>query len=43
MTIEKIMEIRDEKKKTYALFYMDLDFFKPVNERSKGIVNTQFL
>ena len=22
---EKIMEIRDEKKKTYALFYMDLD------------------
>ena len=29
---EKIMEIRDEKKKTYALFYMDLDFFKPVND-----------
>lgn len=29
---EKIMEIRDEKKKPYALFYMDLDFFKPVND-----------
>lgn len=29
---EKMMEIRDEKKKTYALFYMDLDFFKPVND-----------
>ena len=29
---EKMMEIRDEKKKPYALFYMDLDFFKPVND-----------
>ena len=29
---EKMMEIRDEKKKTYALFYMDLDLFKPVND-----------
>lgn len=27
-----MMEIRDEKKKPYALFYMDLDFFKPVND-----------
>ena len=29
---EKMMEIRDEKKKPYALFYMDLDLFKPVND-----------
>lgn len=29
---EKMMKIRDEKKKPYALFYMDLDFFKPVND-----------
>ena len=29
---EKMMEIRDEKKTRYALFYMDLDFFKPVND-----------
>ena len=29
---EKMMEIRDENKKPYALFYMDLDFFKPVND-----------
>lgn len=29
---EKMMEIRDEKKKSYALFYMDLDLFKPVND-----------
>ena len=29
---EKMMEIRDEKKKPYSLFYMDLDFFKPVND-----------
>ena len=28
----EMMEIRDEKKKPYALFYMDLDFFKPVND-----------
>ncbi len=26
------MEIRDEKKTPYALFYMDLDLFKPVND-----------
>ncbi len=29
---EKMMEIRDENKKPYALFYMDLDLFKPVND-----------
>ena len=29
---EKMMEIRDGKKKTYTLFYMDLDLFKPVND-----------
>ena len=29
---EKMMEIRDEKKTPYALFYMDLDLFKPVND-----------
>ena len=29
---EKMMEIRDEKKKPYPLFYMDLDLFKPVND-----------
>lgn len=29
---EKMMEIRDDKKTPYALFYMDLDFFKPVND-----------
>lgn len=29
---EKMMEIRDDKKTPYALFYMDLDLFKPVND-----------
>ena len=29
---EKMMEIRDGKKKPYTLFYMDLDLFKPVND-----------
>lgn len=29
---EKMMKIRDDKKTPYALFYMDLDFFKPVND-----------
>ena len=29
---EKMLKIREEKKNCYALFYMDLDRFKPVND-----------